>query len=76
LVYVDVSTGDSWYLGSEMTLVAHVSPHSRQSSGVVCAAGEMVIRLRDRTEIARRDPDFCDDNVPWIIFRAAPATPA
>lgn len=66
LVYVDVSA-DGGYLGTKTVLVAHIPPHSRRSSGVVCAAGEMVIRLSDRTEIARREPDMCDDNLPWVI---------
>ena len=73
LVYVNVPA-PAGYLGAEVVLVAHIAPHSRQSSGVVCAAGEMVIRLNDRTEIARRAPDACDDDVPWVIPRFAVET--
>lgn len=67
LVYVRTKSAGGVLLSHETVLVAHISPHSRQSAGVVCAAGEMVIRLSDRTEIARREPDACVDDVPWVI---------
>jgi hypothetical protein len=52
---------------TEEVLFARIPAHAKRDSGIDCAAGELLARTSDGTEIARRErQDQCNEE-PWVI---------